>query len=92
MALPASELAGWMEYFGIYPFTQDREDFRTARILEMLNNSVQNLGFRGKTWEFFLPDYLGIRDRVAETEQEQINAERVFAQKYQEAMQRAREA
>jgi hypothetical protein len=90
--LPASEIAGWMEYFTIYPFAEDREDFRMARILEMLNNSVQGLGFRGKTWEFFLPDYLGVRDRAAEREQEQIDAEIAFANKYGEALRRAKGA
>lgn len=86
MALPASEIVGWMEYFTIYPFTQDREDYRMARILEMINNATQNLGFRNKTWEFFLPDYLGVRDR----EQEQIDAEIAFANQYTEALRRAK--
>lgn len=92
MALPASEIVGWMEYFKVYPFTQDREDFRMARILEMINNSTQSMGFKNKTWDFFLPDYLGMIDKAAIAEQEQIDAERAFVHRYQEAMRQAQGA
>ncbi len=78
--MPASEIVGWMEYFSIYPFTPDREDFRTARLCEMINLNTQMLGFKDKSSEFFMPDYL--TDRILITdEQKQIAAELAFAAK-----------
>jgi hypothetical protein len=68
-----------MEYFSIYPFTQDREDFRLARICEMLNIGAQGKAFRDKTLSFFMPDYL--TDRYVNEEQAQIAAELAFAAK-----------
>jgi len=90
-ALPASEIAGWMEYFKIYPFTQVREDFRFARTLQFLNRVPQSMAIRGdKSWEWFMPDYLGTRDLSELSEQEQIEAELAFEKKYEEAEQRVK--
>ena len=73
-----------MEYFSIYPFTQDREDFRMARICELLNNGVQGMALRNKTATFFMPDYLTDTTPITD-EQRQINAELAFAAKYEAA-------
>ena len=82
-----------MEYYSIFPFPQDREDFRMARILEAINNHLQSLGYKNKHLEFFLPDYLGTKvDNVNSTEREQIQAEIAFATKYEEAMRRVKGA
>lgn len=84
------ELLGWEEYFRIYPFTQDREDFRNARLLEAINNHVQGKGFKDKDWRYFIPDYLEIGIRPT-PEQEQIDGEEAFTSAYEEALRRAKQ-
>lgn len=49
-----------------------------ARILEMLNNGVQNMGYKNKTWEFFLPDYLGEHTYKPKTEEQKMAEEKAF--------------
>jgi hypothetical protein len=44
-----------VEYFSIYPFTQDREDIRNALSITAVINS---LGGKAKV-EDFIPNYLG---------------------------------
>ena len=70
-----------MDYFGIFPFTQDREDFRMARLAEALNNIPQGRAIKDATWMFFMPDYLGDIQRQIEVdeEQRQINMELAWA-------------
>lgn len=92
LELPASELSAWENYFDIYPFTQDREDFRMSRILEMLNINTQGLGYKNKQWDFFIPDYLGTKDITAISEKEQIAKEIEFTETYTRAMQRLKDA
>lgn len=74
--LPASELLGWENYFSIYPFTQDREDYRMARIIEMINLSTQNMGYRNKNFLYFMPDYLV----EPKSEEQKLDEERRFVQ------------
>jgi hypothetical protein len=59
--LPANEILDWMEYFEIYPFTQDREDLRTARLCATIANVSGRVLTEPLGEETFLPDYLGIR-------------------------------
>lgn len=81
-ALPATELAGWQEYYNIYPFPQEREDVRNAMLLDALNKSVQWLYSKeAKDFTYFLPDYLGERDLNKQSEARQIEAEKAFVDK-----------
>ena len=58
MAMPATEFREWQAYFSIYPFTQEREDWRTAKILSAIATAVS-----GTVVEpgIFIPDYLAVR-------------------------------
>lgn len=64
--MPASELAGWMEYFSIYPFKIVREYEQTAMIAQMIVNSIKSLSaqnagkrtFKPVGIDLFLPDFL----------------------------------
>lgn len=51
----------WEAFFSFYPFTQDREDIRTALLASTITNisgkSVKNPIDVDK----FLPDYLGVK-------------------------------
>mgnify|MGYP001618841512 CR=1 FL=1 len=78
--LPASEINGWRDYFNIYPFTQDREDFRMARICEMLNLATQHLGYKDKNFTFFMPEYLDYTPTPKRTEEEKLADERAYVQ------------
>jgi hypothetical protein len=82
MALPASEIAGWMEFFSIYPFTQDREDYRMAMICDLVNMNTQGRAYRDAKPSSFAPNFLA--ERVTD-EQKQINAELAFAARYEAA-------
>lgn len=70
--MPASEFQDWQAYFSIYPFTQDRQDMRTALIAERVTNAVGKLaaGMAGKRTyhpvelKKFLIDYLGDQKRA----------------------------
>lgn len=76
--MPASEINGWREYFSIYPFTQEREDFRIAMLAELVNNSVQMKYFKGKSYKDFLPDYLGEFAPKEKTEEQKEAEERAY--------------
>ncbi|HEY6020147.1 MAG TPA: DUF4035 domain-containing protein [Candidatus Paceibacterota bacterium] len=62
--MPASEFVEWKAYFSIYPFTQDREDARTAALVCAVVNSVGYMLARGKALKKpasaseFMPKYL----------------------------------
>jgi hypothetical protein len=65
--MPATEYLDWQEYFSLYPFSEDREDARTAEVLAMLVNTNRMLmaSLAGKRTApelinpvRFLPDYL----------------------------------
>jgi hypothetical protein len=52
--MPSSEIVYWHDFFSIYPFTQDREDIRTALICYITQASQ---GGKLKM-EDFIPNYL----------------------------------
>jgi hypothetical protein len=78
-ALPASEIVDWMEYYGIFPFPQDREDFRMARICEAINQTAKGLAMQQGSWKFFMPDYLRELDLQEVLDQIDINREMAWA-------------
>lgn len=55
--MTASELAGWMEYFSIYPFKMVREYEQAAMIAQMVVNSSMRVKKPVKI-EKFLPSFL----------------------------------
>jgi hypothetical protein len=59
--MPASDFVGWQEYFSIYPFTQDREDLRSARLCAVITNMSGKAVERTVDARDFLPDYLMTR-------------------------------
>ena len=47
---------GWEEFFDIYPFTQEREDVRMARLAELINNIVPAKYYKNiKSFMDFMP-------------------------------------
>jgi hypothetical protein len=79
-----------MEYYSVFPFPQDREDFRMARLAELINNVPQSLAYKNKGLSDFVPNYL--REQTNFTEEAQIKAEKEFAMKYTQAVERAKGA
>jgi len=61
LEMPASEYMGWQAYFSIYPFTQDREDFRSALLVTAIRNMAGRTLKSLEGVEDHLPDYLGGR-------------------------------
>lgn len=57
MELPASEIVFWEEYFNIYPFTQDREDARTAQVAQTVTNMQGRFAKNPLPLSYFLPDF-----------------------------------
>lgn len=49
-----------------------------ARIVEAINNGAQNLAYKDKRWDFFLPDYLGERIPKMKSEEQRLAEERAF--------------
>lgn len=91
MELPASEIAFWKEYYSIFPLPQLRADIRMAKLAELINNVPQNLAYKNKSLLFFMPRYLE-QEAEAMNEEEQIRAEKDFAARYTQAMNRAKGA
>lgn len=63
MALPASEIEFWRDYYSIFPFPQERADARAALIAQTITNMSGKMlrdNYRAEMTEF-LPDYLGER-------------------------------
>lgn len=76
-SFPASEIVGWEEYFSIYPFTQDREDARTALLASTIASVIWGKPIK---LEKFLPDYLG--KQAEKSLREQQNDWDTFKQRY----------
>ena len=57
--LPASEIEYWHEYFHRYPFTQDREDMRTALICQTIANMSGKKVKKDLSISVFLPNFSG---------------------------------
>lgn len=93
MALPASEIMFWRDYYDIFPFPQEREDLRTALLAERITNmiSIQIAGSKAHMLKIddFLPNYLN--DTVSTMSlAKQIEADKAFASKLVEATARAK--
>ena len=82
--MPATEFAEWQAFFELYPFTQDREDYRAA----MLAATICNMS--GKTLKKivdvtdFLPDHLRPKEKSLEQQRaakEQFKAKLRAAQR-----------
>jgi hypothetical protein len=81
----------WLEHFSYYPFTFDREDQRSARLVSAIINDgrASRASWAGKSTfqvmdaKDLIPDYLGSRNKVSrEKTLEQQQAEfSAFAQK-----------
>lgn len=56
---------GWEEYFSIYPFTQDREDYRVALLASVISNMSGKTLKKPVEVDRFLPEYLR-PERIAE--------------------------
>ena len=76
-----------MEFFNIYPFTQEREDIRMARLYEMVNNIVPSKYYKNiKSFMDFMPTFTDTDRQQAKdrTLEEQIEADIAFGNKLQE--------
>lgn len=78
--MPASELAGWIDYHQIFPFDDDRADFRMAKTLEMLNSVAKGFVQKQGSWKFFMPDYLNEFNLAEMLEQRRIQQEIAYAE------------
>jgi hypothetical protein len=56
--MSSTEINGWKEYFNIYPFTQDREDYRIALLASVIYNTSGKTFKKSMDMDKFLPDYL----------------------------------
>lgn len=84
MALPATEIVGWEEYYSIYPFPQEREDARTALLAQTVANMSGRMikdGYEKKIEEF-LPDYLDERNVQELSIEKQILAAKKWRQEF----------
>lgn len=79
--MTASELAGWMKYFSIYPFKMVREYEQSAMIAQTVVNSIksllaQNAGkktFKPVGIDVFLPEFLKEKSKKATSIEQQHN-------------------
>ena len=83
MELPASEIEYWKDYYNIFPFPQERDDARAARLLEMMNLAAQGKAYKDAKFKDFLPDYLGDTSQQKSLKQ-QADADKAFASKLME--------
>jgi hypothetical protein len=72
-AMPATEFAGWKAYFDIYPFTQDREDYRTALLAAVVSNMSGRTLKTMREVEDFLPNYLKPAPKEKSLEQQRAD-------------------
>ena len=86
--MPATEIVGWMEYYSIFPFPQDRADYRIAQLCELTNQIAKGNVRKYSSWKFFMLDPLGVYDLPALLEQAEIQSELAFAE-YLDAQERA---
>jgi hypothetical protein len=81
--LPASEIVVWKEYFGTYPFSQDRQDMRFALLCQTVSNmSGRTLKESAqRAIEDFMPDYFGRRSPDKVSIEQQERSDREFGEK-----------
>ena len=80
--MPANDFIGWQAFFTIYPFTQDREDARTALLAQITANmSGQKLKNPLKL-SAFLPTYIDEAKPI--TDPLQRNDYKAFKQRLQD--------
>lgn len=85
--LSSTEIHGWMEYFGIFPFDDTRADIRHAEELATIVN-IQGRSVKHPVEpEKFLPDYLGTKRQTAKerTQEEQVQDYLDFKNRYEGA-------
>jgi hypothetical protein len=80
--MPYEEYIGWQAYFSIYPFTQDREDWRNARVVTSIRNMQNRWLKKPEKVEDNLPDFLA--DPVALSLERQRRADIEFGNKLRE--------
>jgi hypothetical protein len=73
--MPYSEFLGWQAYFQLYPFTQDREDYRTALVAATIANMSGKSLKRARAVEDFLPHYLQPVTQEKSIEQQRADKE-----------------
>lgn len=56
--MSAREYIGWQAYFDIYPFTQDREDERTALLAQTIANMSGKALKKPVKMSVFMPTYI----------------------------------
>jgi hypothetical protein len=82
MELPASEIEFWREYYEIFDFPEERQDFQFAKLLEMLNTMAQHKYFKkAMSWRDFMPTYLG---KVEKTKAEKLRDAKAFRAHYKQ--------
>jgi hypothetical protein len=70
--MPAEDFAFWQEYFNIYPFTQDREDERTALLATVITNMSGKVLKREIKMSAFMPSYLPHEKPIADPLQRDV--------------------
>ncbi len=77
-----------MDYHTIFPFDDDRDDYRTAITNENLTFIAKNQVRKYGSWKFFMPDYLNAYNLADIVEQHEIATEEAWAE-YLDAQERA---
>ena len=80
--MSANEFIGWQAYFEIYPFTQEREDERTALLAQTVANISGKMLKKPMKLSVFLPNYLGLEKEIIDPLQR--NEYAAFKQKLQD--------
>jgi hypothetical protein len=78
----ANEFVGWQAYFDIYPFTQEREDARTALLAQMIANMSGKSLKKSVKLSAFLPVYIESEKII--TDPLQRDEYRAFKQRLQD--------
>jgi hypothetical protein len=78
----ATEFIGWQSYFDIYPFTQEREDARTALLAQMIANMSGKSLKKFAKLSAFLPVYIESEKII--TDPLQRDEYKAFKQKLQD--------
>jgi len=76
------EYVGWQAFFEIYPFTQEREDERTALLAQVIANMSGKALKREVKMSVFMPSYLPNEKPV--TDPLQRDEYKAFKQKLQD--------
>lgn len=83
--MPVTEYAGWIAFFSIYPFSEDRQDVRTAELITTIRNMSGRTLIATETMQENLTDYLGVIDRNQLSLEKQAAADRAFGEKLRKA-------